>query len=1057
MSKLPLIHSISTVGVIKHYNQDYLIHDIRTDFTGPNGIGKSLLADLLQILFIAERKKIHFGTDSVKKEYRQIHTIPYKCLNAYFFLNIEVEHKQYVTFGANIPNTSSSPIKIFRILDDHFDAEKDSRKTKRDRLSLDGNLIPEHKLPYFNDFIVNGTIPSVDAIIKHLRDEKKLFLDVFTKKNERNELYQFLFDKQILPLNLSQEAHLNAFAKVLQAFSKANTLDTDKDESLKSFLFENKKKDIENEYKQNKQNLDDYVLRYKNLNELINTLSIKREYLQDLETLLKKHEDSEKEYLIIDYTSKKVSFEVQIKTWNDTENQIKSLKAEIAKLEVSIPKLEAAEKKATSNFKTYSIGLSELNNYQGKFNNLKKVKRNLKLLNDTKLPKVSNDTTSNFDFQNTSLEVVLENIHNLSSVLSAYDTIENVTIQFKKQKESLNNYRNTLLSRKDNFKKLTEILSLNNDKSFASKLLQNNAKLSPGQETVLRALFLETHWELPKDIVDGVKYTASIDILDDKLIEEDKSNKGFWYSLGKVKTFVGYLTSEQLFDNKDALVEAISLKKENLAADIKVLDLTLKNLSKLEEGKPEVLTTLNLDFEWDVNLPDQRRVNDFETYISMVQNISIFKKILQSDVDEHQTELDAIAEKIVFKFSADSIQDEIVRCSKQQEKLDKQQRDAIREFTEAKTLLSTKSKELDKVDYNSVEIAKTKKEGQEKLEEEEKVLLKTYPKSKQLINSKKELDLDDLRETYALDKNAYRLQYKQALVNYKELKDDIEVKNEISEESFVFQILEKKLLGNDIIITQNIEKALSSIYLDRTKLATTIINTMLKIFHKTQNEYDNYKSVVARLNNFFKGELISNKYYFQVNFEPNTNFKISWINSLSSKAQSAGLFSSETVENFVENAFRDISGYSDKIEFSDLLDPKSYFTLKTEFKDSDGKEYPGSTGESYTARVLLGIGRLSIASKEERKGLRFLILEEVSNLDDENFNTFPELAKKYGYQIITMTPEPFGSNTEGGWYLHQLIEGKTNKNVNYPIPNSSFKTNYQNEQLQGYLKRLESK
>ena len=56
-----------------------------------------------------------------------------------------------------------------------------------------------------------------------------------------------------------------------------------------------------------------------------------------------------------------------------------------------------------------------------------------------------------------------------------------------------------------------------------------------------------------------------------------------------------------------------------------------------------------------------------------------------------------------------------------------------------------------------------------------------------------------------------------------------------------------------------------------------------------------------------------------------------------------------------------------------------------------------------------------------------------------------------------MTPEPFGSNTEDGWYLHQLLEGKTDKNRNYPIPNSSFKTNYKNEQLQGYLKRKATK
>ena len=47
--------------------------------------------------------------------------------------------------------------------------------------------------------------------------------DIYSKKSERKELYQFFYDKKILPLNLSQEAHLTAFAKVLQAFSKANT------------------------------------------------------------------------------------------------------------------------------------------------------------------------------------------------------------------------------------------------------------------------------------------------------------------------------------------------------------------------------------------------------------------------------------------------------------------------------------------------------------------------------------------------------------------------------------------------------------------------------------------------------------------------------------------------------------------------------------------------------------------------------------------------------------------------------------------------------------------
>ena len=51
-----------------------------------------------------------------------------------------------------------------------------------------------------------------------------------------------------------------------------------------------------------------------------------------------------------------------------------------------------------------------------------------------------------------------------------------------------------------------------------------------------------------------------------------------------------------------------------------------------------------------------------------------------------------------------------------------------------------------------------------------------------------------------------------------------------------------------------------------------------------------------------------------------------------------------------------------------------------------------------------------------------------------------------------MTPRPFGSDTEQGWYLHHLIEGAGDKNINYPIPNSYFKTNEGREDLETYLK-----
>lgn len=68
----PKIYSISTVGILKHFNQDYLIHPLRTDFTGGNGVGKSIIADLIQIIFICDEKNIKFGTDSFSKDKREI-------------------------------------------------------------------------------------------------------------------------------------------------------------------------------------------------------------------------------------------------------------------------------------------------------------------------------------------------------------------------------------------------------------------------------------------------------------------------------------------------------------------------------------------------------------------------------------------------------------------------------------------------------------------------------------------------------------------------------------------------------------------------------------------------------------------------------------------------------------------------------------------------------------------------------------------------------------------------------------------------------------------------
>ena len=171
------------------------------------------------------------------------------------------------------------------------------------------------------------------------------------------------------------------------------------------------------------------------------------------------------------------------------------------------------------------------------------------------------------------------------------------------------------------------------------------------------------------------------------------------------------------------------------------------------------------------------------------------------------------------------------------------------------------------------------------------------------------------------------------------------------------------------------------------------------------------------------------------------------------------MFEAESIETYVEQFFRVAAKSRSTIKFKELLDPKKYFELETMFIDKDSGEKvkdPGSTGESYTAMVLLGIGRLSDVIEKDRKGLLFLILEEVSNLDSTNFKTFPSIAGDFDYQINTMTPKPFGSDGDKEWYMHQLLEGTPDKKINYAIPNSVFKTNTINEQLSTYLERIKN-
>ncbi len=239
---------------------------------------------------------------------------------------------------------------------------------------------------------------------------------------------------------------------------------------------------------------------------------------------------------------------------------------------------------------------------------------------------------------------------------------------------------------------------------------------------------------------------------------------------------------------------------------------------------------------------------------------------------------------------------------------------------------------------------------------------------------------------------------------------------QIKEKTYAFNQMELVLLGPRIGSCDYIAPYLQEANNSRISMMDDIRENMMNLFSFTQNKYEEFRRIVRDLNVFFKGLKISNAYFLNIKFEPHKRIQIDILKYVLEQGPWAyrrgELPIGQSVQDFVEDFFKQAAGLRESVKLLDLLNPKTYFELSVTLTDEHHNEIPGSTGETYSAITLLGIARLSKVQAAVRKGIKFIILEESANLDNLNFNTFPRIAKEYGYQIITMTPKPYSPDTE---------------------------------------------
>lgn len=1043
--RYPLIHALSTVGILKHYNQDYLIHDERTDFTGANGVGKSIIADLFQLIFINDRQLFQFGTEGYRKEARQIHKLPYKCRDAYAFLTIEISEHKYICIGVCIPNTTNRPLKPFIIT-----TNLDNQQRLGDRsFTLDKVPVAKH---FIND---NNQVSVVEELGRHFRDNHGLYFEFYSSRDQKDEHYARLYDQQLLPINLSIPSSLKAFAKIIQSFSRART-GGDKSEDLKDFLFDGLEKEFEQLFDNHKNEIDKLLKDYDDLQKFIIDLEKKQLQLGELDDLANKQLTAQKKHLL---GSCGYSFSNSNKTQASLQSSLEEYDTNLHKLELlqtRLPHLLLIADGYKARLSRCSSKLETITACQELIKKVRATDNRIKDLTIENLPSTAEEFNGSVFIDDYQDSEVVRRCQTFIPVYIQYKSIAAIEKQIDLQKELIQNRKIKLNGEIDYLNLISRLFSDSSEQSLIAQIMKSYKTISIAQEAVLFH-FIHTYWQKPENI--GYPYYAEgFQFFNEDHIIKDDNLRGYWLSLNDLNIFIPNLQNEPVLGNPDLRTKAISELLANNEILISTAKTELVQLQLFEKGQDwkdvEILVGL------DQRLYDYGIAADFAITAQLVMQIDdkinalkkesedlwgqINEQLLQEGIDpatDIQTVLNLENSNFLcWKKRSEKFQQLYNNDCATETAMKEISMPALRQQVDGKKTLASRAMEIYLEDRTALEALYPE------------LLTESLPE----IHEEK---LRELKKEYEDAMRNYQSQYLASCKLFRETADgnNIEIATEISEGRYSFPLLERALLGSRIKFQDQISEELRTANRSRHKLIDSIHETMLKIFIRTKTKYEEYRTQVRDLNLFFKGKTISNKYFFQVEFIPSGDIPIEWINQLQSQSQHlykpGELPIGESVDVFVEDFFKTAVGYKKKIAFRDLLDPKTYFTLDAGLTDENGKEVSGSTGETYTAKVLLGIGRLSKVQSQNRDGIRFIILEETANLDKTNFNNFPAIAKEFGYQIITMTPKPFGADATAGWYLHHLLQGRNDPDINYPMPASYFKTNADKEDLLTYLNK----
>lgn len=1085
LTNYPNIHSLSTLGVIYHFNSNYRFHSLRTDFAGEGGSGKTMIADMIQLILVGPGE---YESATEANDDRPVDGIILKPKNnqygaSYILLNIEVNPKKYIAIGVFIEK-SSKQARMF-IAQAGFDWEH--------------VLEPLSKPIYFEQLLVNGKILPIEELQHKLQE-------IHIKPLTLKQYHQLLFNNQILPIDLSEKKTLESYAAIFRSFSRGSGFKKDS-HSLKVFLFGEDQKKLIDKYQTEVKSISDDYHEHDRYKKEISLINQKQGFIKDVFALEKTYKTLKKQYF-----STKVLYwrEQQRLTQSEFDEAKKEFdKSNLEELYISAKEVSLSYTEADDQAKKYSISKEALSSIVSK----------KKIIDQEKIDKynILKSTEEKQSKIHLIERLLRENENSIDNVKQAYQK----ETAYKGQKVLLESFESHLADRQigtdfnksnwvndflttkntydtkiaqlkvrlDDLKSLLNFADLQNPLSLASwgmNYFKN--PLSLEEESIL--IYFQ---KFPRERRDFDRYISSPAELFENLDIKDSNKDGFWLNLDGVYEYIQYVP-QQYLNIPVSERKKLEANLASLAEDVKTEYVTLDNDIKQQELLKEYLFDFG-GLEEAIKLYNNRQtysrsVKTEYANLNQVQFDELIEMYARKDsiIEEHRKADSAYNAAILsendvdpnnfgqqFKdakkyFSDRNIAENDITAFIQKEKkkleslnknleeLKKDQSNAIIEsieqnlFKMAGTLpLVT---QLKSEHYRNYVILKADYESKERNMLAAKTNLSNALNDYQeQLKEKFDFNLTFVENIFNPDdgSKSLKVQYESARVGFEvkynqvteELEEGIQLKGSFHTGQLAHRLLPTvfvtPVLENEDQLNEKLTERLNKLYQTIREIGSRKIEILKRVFTEVNKTYRSYLEKVNSIDSYFKkpNKSITGGNKASLKYTSSVDYPAKWMSVfnriLDDQINNFGLFEqlSEEIDinDMMKKAFINEGGTKEaKIE--DLLDPKSYFDLDFDLKLENGDKNSGSNSQTYSGNALLGLARLSLIGDEKQPGIRIMPIDEAQGLGS-NYEMLKGIAVEENYQILTMSIDTAGEIKDGEQYIYILSENKLLDEDNY--------------------------